>query len=340
MRASGRVSAVMVTYQTGPALFGAIEAVLGQAGLDELVLVDNGNPEPVVATLNRLEAAEDRVRLLTGHGNVGYAAACNLGAGAARGDYLLFVNPDCLLPAGAVAQFLAVARRTQRPAVLGCRLSNPDGTEQRGSRRAALTPWTALVETLRLDRLAPHDPRFARLNQHDGPAPEDVAEVPVVSGACLFTAVGDFRALDGFDEGYFLHVDDIDFCFRMRKAGGHVVFLPQVRPVHYRSTSRAHPIFVEWCKTRGFLRYFRKNFSDSHSRFVILLTNLAVCLRFVVRAAWLTLRGVLRRATPGDSQGRVQGRAQRRVLGTSGAPGDGVSGKDLAGPNSTTGRPA
>ncbi len=334
MRASGLVSAVMVTYRTGPALFGAIEAVLGQAGLDELVLVDNGNPQPVRAALNRLEAAEDRVRLLTGHGNVGYAAACNLGAGAARGDYLLFVNPDCLLPADAIAQFLAVARRTPRPAVLGCRLSNPDGTEQRGSRREALTPWTALVEALRLDRLAPDNPRIVRLNQHDRPAPEEVAEVPVVSGACLFLAARDFQALDGFDEGYFLHVDDIDFCFRMRKAGGHVLFLPQVRPVHYRSTSRAHPVFVEWCKTRGFLRYFRKNFSDSHSRFVILLTNLAVCLRFVVRAGWLTLRGLLRRDAPSDSQRRARGRG----LEGPGVAGEGVSGEDLVGPSSTTGR--
>lgn len=334
MRSGGPVSAVMVTYRTGPALFGAVEAVLGQTDLDELVLVDNGNPEPVLAALNRLAARDDRVRLLSGHGNLGYAAACNRGAATARGDYLLFVNPDCLLPAGAITQFLAVARRSPRPAVLGCRMSNPDGTEQRGSRREALTPWTALVEALRLDRLAPDNPRIVRFNQHDRPAPEDVAEVPVVSGACLFLAARDFRALDGFDEGFFLHVDDIDFCFRMRKAGGHVLFLPQVRPVHYRSTSRAHPVFVEWCKTRGVLRYFRKNFSDSHSRFVILLTSLGVCLRFVVRAGWLALRGRPHRDGPEDTDAR----GLDKDLEAPGAGDDGISGKDLTGPSSTTGR--
>jgi GT2 family glycosyltransferase len=336
MSAGGLVSAVVVTYQTGPALSGAIEAVLGQAGLQELVLVDNGNPEPVLAALKRLANRDGRLRLLTGHGNVGYAAACNLGARAARGDYLLFVNPDCLLPDGAVAEFLAVARRSPRPAVLGCRLTNPDGTEQRGSRRETLTPRTALVEALRLDRFLPGNPHIVRLNQHDRPAPEEVAEVPVVSGACLFLSARDFRALDGFDEGYFLHVEDLDFCFRMRKAGGHVIFLPHVRPVHYRSTSRAHAVFIEWCKTRGFLRYFRKNFSDSHSRLVILLTNLGICFRFLARAGWLALRGLPYKVEAADSPGRER----PPHLEMPGAADDGVSGKDLADPGPTTGRSA
>jgi GT2 family glycosyltransferase len=336
MTGGGRVSAVMVTYHTGPALFGAVEAVLGQEALGELILVDNGNPQPVVAALQRLEVEQDRVELLSGHGNIGCAAGCNLGAAAARGNHLLFVNPDCLLPPGALTRFLEAARRTPRPAVFGARLSNADGTEQRGSRRGTLTPWTAVVEALRLDRLIPGDRRFARLNRHEQPVPADAVEVPVVSGACMFTALADFRALGGFDEGYFLHVDDIDFCFRMRRAGGQVVFLPQIPAVHYRSSSRAHPVIVEWHKARGFMRYFRKNFSASHGRLLIGLTNLAVVLRFAVKAGWLAARGPWHKAAPGPMDGKVQGPfpevAERQP--------DPGPGKRLANPNSTTGRPA
>jgi GT2 family glycosyltransferase len=336
MKGGGRVSAVMVSYHTGPALFEAVAAVLAQEALGELILVDNGNPEPVAAALRRLAVEREPVKLLTGHGNIGYAAGCNLGAAAAGGEYLLFVNPDCLLPRGAVARFLEAAGLTPRPAVFGARLTNPDGSEQRGSRRATLTPWTAVVEALRLDRLAPGARRLARLNQHDRPAPADAAEVPVVSGACMFTALADFRALGGFDEGYFLHVDDIDFCFRMREAGGHVVFLPEVRPVHYRSTSRAHPILVEWHKTRGFMRYFRKNFSGSHGRFVIELTNLAVVLRFVVKAGWLSLGGAWHGAAPGPAEGK----AQEPLAAATERQGERRPGERHANPNSTTGRPA
>ena len=333
MMQGGRVSAVMVTYHTGPALLRAVEAVLGQEALGELVLVDNGNPRPVVADLKRLEAERDEVKLLSGHGNIGYAAGCNLGAAAAGGDQLLFVNPDCLLPFDAVAQFLEAAGRFPRPAVFGCCLTNTDGTEQRGSRRATLTPLTATIEALRLDRLAPGHPRFQRLNLHDQPSPAEATEVAVISGACMFLARADFQALGGFDEGYFLHVDDIDFCFRMRLAGGQVVFLPQVRPVHYRSTSRAHPVLVEWHKARGFMRYFRKNFTASHGRLVIGLVDLAVGLRFIVKAGWLSVCRLWPRSARGPAEGKLQG-AQVEEHGQR-QPGQ-IPGQRTADPDSTT----
>ena len=114
----------------------------------------------------------------------------------------------------------------------------------------------------------------------------------------MVVAPADFWALGGFDEGFFLHVDDIDFCLRMRRAGGRVVFLPQVRPVHYRSSSQTNPVAVEWHKARGFMRYFRNNFLVSHGRFLIELTNLAVGLRFVVKAAWLALGSLWRETGP------------------------------------------
>ncbi len=330
----GPVSAVMVTYHTGSALLGAVESVLGQEGLGELIVVDNGNPPPTVMALARLEAERDKVKLLSGHGNIGYAAGGNLGAAAASGSHLVFVNPDCLLPPGAVTRLREAAGRIPRPAVLGCRVSNPDGSEQRGSRRATLTPWTALVEALRLDQLAPNHPRFRRFNLHERAEPTDPLEVPVVSGACMFVALADFWALGGFDEGFFLHVDDIDFCLRMRRAGGRVVFLPQVRPVHYRSSSRTNPVTVEWHKARGFMRYFRKNFLVSHGRFLIELTNLAVGLRFVVKAAWLALCSLWRMVRP-----RRPVAVTTRVEGN-GTQAEPVRGEQDANRRLTTSRPA
>ena len=68
----------------------------------------------------------------------------------------------------------------------------------------------------------------------------------------------DFEALGGFDEGYFLHVEDIDLCWRVRQAGGQVVFQPAARVVHVGHTSRANPLRVEFAKGRGLARFFRK----------------------------------------------------------------------------------
>ena len=181
----GEVSVVMVSYWTGPVLAQAIDAVLApqQAGVGELILVDNGNPPDVTKALARRAEVDPRLRLVSGHGNVGYARGCNLGARGARGRRLLLLNPDCCLGPGAVPALVAEAAALDGDWMLGCRVCNPDGTDQRGSRRALLTPVTALVEALRLDRLSPRSLRRHRLNRHDTPLPEEVAR------ACLPSAV-------------------------------------------------------------------------------------------------------------------------------------------------------
>ena len=282
----------MVSYRTGPVLARAIDAVLApdQAGVGELILVDNGNPPDVTAALAHRAEAEPRLRLVSGHGNVGYARGCNLGARKARGRTLLLLNPDCGLGPGAVPALLAEAAALDGDWLLGCRVRNPDGTDQRGSRRALLTPVTALVEALRLDRLSPRLLGRHRLNRHDLPLPEGIARVPAVSGACMMLPASTYRAAGGLDEGYFLHVEDLDLCLRLHRAGIPVYFVPHVHTVHHAGSSRAHPLIVEWHKTRGLLRYFRLHYGTLP--WLPLLSALAAgCLaRFGIRAMALWWR--------------------------------------------------
>ncbi len=287
------VSAVMVTYHTGEVLFEAIDAVLSQDGLRDLVLVNNGNPPEVEEEIERRAAEDSRLIMLTGHGNIGFAAACNLGLEQAKGTYLLLVNPDGILPRDGLRALLAEGAGRARPWLLGCRIVNPDGSEQRGSRRESLTPWTAFVETFRIDRLAPNHPYFKRLNQHGTPGPSKTTSVALISGTCMMLPTQDYRAIAGLDEDYFLHVDDIDFCYRFREAGGEIYFVPNVQVTHYRSTSAADPVFVEWHKTRGFIRYFRKNFSGIYPPFFLFLVNAGIIGRFTFKVAALLCRRLI-----------------------------------------------
>ena len=270
------VSVVMVSYRTGPILYSAIDSVLGfsQKGIIEVIVVDNGNLPAVTRKLARRSGEETRLTLISGHGNVGFARACNIGGARARGRYLLLLNPDCCLSPGAIPALLAEAKTLDDDWMLGCRVLNPDGSDQRGSRRALLTPVTALVETLRLDRLAPSLLRRYRLNHHDSPVPGETARVPVISGACMMLPTATFHAVGGMDEGYFLHVDDLDLCFRLHKAGIPIYFSPHVAAIHYAGSSRANPVQIEWHKMRGFLRYFLIHFNNI--RWLPLLAPLAI----------------------------------------------------------------
>ena len=113
----GEVTVVMVSYRTGPVLAQAIDAVLApdQTGVGELILVDNGNPPEVASALAHRGDADPRLRLISGHGNVGYARGCNLGAREARGRYLLLLNPDCCLGGGGGARPAGRSRHARRP---------------------------------------------------------------------------------------------------------------------------------------------------------------------------------------------------------------------------------
>ena len=285
----------MVSYRTGPVLFEALEAVLAPAGerpgAVDLVLVDNGNPPEVSRELARRAEADPRLTLVGGHGNVGFARGCNLGARRAKGRYLLLLNPDCRLAPGAVPALLREAAALGEHWMLGCRVLDPDGSEQRGSRRALLTPCTALVEALRLDRLAPRIFHRHRLNHHDRPLPDRTVRVPAISGACMMLPAATFRAIGGLDEGFFLHVEDLDLCLRLDRAGVPVYFAPRITAVHHAGSSRTGRVGVEWRKTRGFLRYFRIHFRTPVSLFVVgPVVSAGALVRFGIEAVRSALR--------------------------------------------------
>ncbi|MEX0645072.1 MAG: glycosyltransferase family 2 protein, partial [Parvularculaceae bacterium] len=202
----------------------------------------------------------------------------------ARGDFLLFLNPDAVMPDGGVARLLADGKPLQRPWVMGAKIVNPEGGEQQGSRRAVLTPWRAFVEATRIYKLAPRHPYFRRFNLHKEPCPAETTQAPVISGACFFTPRADYFSIGGMDERYFLHVEDIDFCLRIAEAGGGVYFNPHVGVVHHKSSSRVNPLRVEYRKTASMLRYFRRHFADAYPPPFLWVVTAALWTVFALKA--------------------------------------------------------
>ena len=302
-RAAG-VSVVMVTYWTGPVLTSVIESVLSadQEDIVELVLVDNGNPPEVAAQLAGWAADDPRLVVINGHGNVGYARGCNLGTRRARGRHLLLLNPDCRLAPGAIPALLAEAASLGEHWMLGCRVLNPDGSDQRGSRRTLLTPLTALVETFRLDRLVPKLLRRHRLNHHEDPLPEETVRIPVVNGACMMLPAATLRAMGGMDEGYFLHVDDLDLCLRLHRNATAVYFAPHVKAVHHAGSSRTGAIRIEWHKARGFLRYFGTHYRGLRWMPLKALLYAGILIRFGIKVIRCLLRSAWRGIAPRGPQ--------------------------------------
>lgn len=274
------VSIIIVSYHTGPALWLAIASALKQAERKELIIVNNGNMLGDEKRLEQLALKEPRIKILSGHGNIGFGKGCNLGVKNASGDYVLLLNPDSMLPQNGLATLIAEIQKYPDNTLAGCYLINPDGREQRGGRRALLTPQNAIAESLGLNRFLKSPDK---LNYNKLPMPKETHEVPVISGAFMFLSRSFYNQLGGFDEGYFLHMEDTDFCYRVHQAHGKVICIPDVKVIHFRSTSDASGFFVERHKAKGFIRYLNKYFANQHSKKFMKALEMGIWLRLLLK---------------------------------------------------------
>jgi GT2 family glycosyltransferase/nucleoside-diphosphate-sugar epimerase len=274
-----RTGVVVVSYHTGPMLWLCLSALLLEPEVTDMVVVDNGNPQWVVDSLNYLVKQNPKIRLITGHGNIGFAKACNLGAAALDTDYIALVNPDCVVTRGVFAQMIHSLASYPDAVLAGARLLEMNGEEQQGGRRAQLTPENLLGEGSLLSRFV--DDAHLKFNYHKDPVPEQVIEIPAISGAFMLMRLPDYRAMNGMDEDYFLHVEDLDFCKRASERGK-ILFVPQAIVWHAKSTSDACSFQVEKWKSQSFLLYFRKHYATA-PKGQMLLVKLAIYGRLAIK---------------------------------------------------------
>ena len=289
------ISVIMVVYKTGPALEESLRRVLADFQVDEFVIVENGASPEEAAWIDAAAASDTRVTVLRGQGNVGFARGCNMGVGAAHGRTIVILNPDAFLEPGCLIGLQTALDHPGDPELrlVGARVLNEDGTEQRGARRGEVTASTTFFSLTRLS-LLPMFREYEIHHEHDS-EPDTPTRVPTISGACFAMKRSQFVAIGGFDTGFFLHVEDVDLCWRVRKSGGEVLFHPGARVTHLGSTSHTHPMKVEFHKGIGLARYFAKRAETAPRRWlayalggpIIAVSVMRPLLRRVTGAGWL-----------------------------------------------------
>ncbi|SFM24890.1 hypothetical protein SAMN05421863_101911 [Nitrosomonas communis] len=274
------VSVVIINYNAGLLLIDCVDAALDQA--QQVIVVDNASSDSSLSELIRKFPSEHRLQIIPLDKNVGFAAGCNIGLKAAAAPFILFLNPDCMLAPNTIERMLQVMKQDSHIGMVGGRLLNLDGSEQGGSRRAIPTPWRSLVRALGLYRLAKYWPRlFFDFHLHQHPLPEKPIEVEAISGAMMLVRREAMEKVGVWDEGYFLHCEDLDWCMRFRQRGWKIIFVPDVQILHYKGVcSQTRPIFVAWHKHRGMIRFYKKFFHDQYPNILMWLVFAGIWMRF------------------------------------------------------------
>jgi len=262
-------SVIIVNYNTGDLLKKAVDSVILNNSVYEIVVVDNNSSDSSMDLLEESHQLKKHFR----NDNYGFADSCNFAAKHSKSDILLFLNPDCIVNEGSVDSLISVLHNNKKAAILGCHVTNPDGTEQRASRRRLPTFWRAVKTFSRIEKLASICHCFAGVNLNHQSMPKSVKKVEAVSGAFIMMKTNMFMEINGFDEKYPLHFEDLDLFRRTLNAGYDILFEPNVSVIHHQGTSSKSNPKVSEFKKIGRTRYFEKHASKLSSLIVKLISK-------------------------------------------------------------------
>ena len=230
-----KISIVIVSYNVREFLEQALHSL--QQSLQhithEIIVVDNASSDGTVPMLKR--RFED-VSLIENSENVGFARANNQALALAVGDYVCLINPDTIVQENTFSILLDFFQNYPDTGMVGCKVLNADGSLQLACRRSYPTPWVAFTKIVGLAALFPKSRLFGRYNL-TFLDPEKVTEVEAISGSFMLVKKTVIENVGGLDQDFFMYGEDLDWCYRIKKAGYKIYYVPHTQIIHFKGES-------------------------------------------------------------------------------------------------------
>jgi GT2 family glycosyltransferase len=280
-----RLSVLVVSFNCRALLddcLRSLEAERSQLDL-EVIVVDNRSTD---GTLEHLRRSYPWVRAVDAGGNLGFSAANNIGLPLTTGEHVLLLNPDTVVPPGALAA--AVQRLEAEPSLgmLGVKLVQPDGTLDHACKRGFPTPAASLFYLVGLARLRPHSRRFAAYTAGHIGADEE-SRVDAVNGAFMLMRREALDAVGPLDERFWMYGEDLDWCLRFWQAGWPVLYWPREHVLHVKggSSSKRRAWRTNLAFHQAMWLFYTKHYRQRHARWVTATVFTGIWTRLAVTAA-------------------------------------------------------
>jgi len=295
------LTVIIVTWNSGKFLRQCLQSLADARPRStlEIIIVDNGSTDGCVEEARGIMRD---VRVLSNEENKGFATANNQALRLAQSRYVLLLNPDTVVPAGALDTLVGFMDQHPQAWAVGPLLLNADGSPQRTGVRFP-TNWNVLCEALFLDRLFPRTRLFG---SHRELFEDQTArrEVDYVQGSCLMVRRDALQKAGEMDEQFFLYFEETDWCFRMKAAGGQVFICPAARVTHFGGGELGHyDEFRLLAYHASMLRFYRKHYA-AWRRIGLRIILLA---RSSMRAALWAIVALVRPAVRGAARSSARG---------------------------------
>ena len=272
------VAAVVVNFNSGDHLVDCLRSLRGE-GVDTIVVVDNASAD---GSLDAGVRADPNVQVVRLPRNVGYGAGANRGVAATTSTYVLVLNPDTVVEPGLVKGLVGALERDPQLGIVGPRLDNQDGTLYPSVREFPKL-GDAIGHAFLVD-VVPNN-RFTRRYRMLDWDHREARRVDWVSGAGFLVRRAAFDSVDGFDEAYFMYLEEVDLCWRLARAGWFAGYEPTVGLMHVQGVSTARaPYRMVLAHHRSMLRFWWRSTPPSH-RLLAPVVGLGVAVRAAAELA-------------------------------------------------------
>jgi hypothetical protein len=252
------LSIIIVNYKSKDYLRPCLGSITAHThGIEhEVIVVDSGSFD---GCAEMLAAEYPEVLFIQSESNLGFARANNLAAGSARGRVLLFLNPDTEIHEPAAGKLYARFQSLSAVGLAGARLLNSDGSLQTSCVQPLPTVWNQLLDAKAFQRWFPNAGFWASAATFRNET--QPVEVEALSGACLMVYRRVFEQVGGFSPEYFMYGEDLDLCYKTRKAGFKNYYVPDATFIHHGggSTSRSVSNFSNVMMRESVYRFLLKS---------------------------------------------------------------------------------
>lgn len=283
----------IVNYNGGEYLLNclaSLEKVKGEAKMEVVVVDNNSTDESIGKARNKFP----KVRFILNKENRGFGKAHNQVLGNLKSEYVLILNPDVVMEKEIIKKCLDYMKDDPSVGALTPEVVLPDGKVDLTAHRGFPTPWASFKYFfLKNDDLY-------HLSKRDL---KNIHEVDAISGAFLLTRKKILDEVGLFDEDYFLYAEDIDLCFRIKEKGYKIIYIPNLKILHYKGVSsglkkHSQDISTATLETRkksldAFYEtmkiFYRKHYQKKYPFFISWLTYLAINLKWFLAKRRLTV---------------------------------------------------
>lgn len=270
-----KVSIIILTYNSSSYisdLIKSIKALNPNTSDYEIIVVDNSSVDDTVSQVSRTTprfGGQASIKLIENEKNLGFAAGINRGSKEANGEYLLFMNPDTVFEKGNINDLFSVFDMFENAGIVGGKLIDKNGKEEKSAGR-----FFGLFEIF-LMALGLDETFGVRT------CPKEIKKVAFVSGGFMMVKKELFKKLNGFDENFFMYVEDVDFCKRTKNKGYQTYFTPDVCLMHFSHGSSSRSFAIENIY-KGLLYYTKKHGNILSYSLVKLVLKLKAALLVII----------------------------------------------------------